>query len=121
MKILVVDDDLLILESCRRILEGGKHKVITVSSADRALEVLARETCVKLVITDIKMPGKDGLFLVKEIQDLYPGMPVLIMTGYLMDEVKQMGRQEGHRWFLAKPFTPDELVRGMEKALGTSL
>ena len=118
MKILIVDDDPLVLESCRRILAAPPYTVHLTSGADQALDVLARMPGLDLVITDIKMPGKDGIFLARQIQELYPDLPVLIMTGYLMDEVRQMEQPGKRLWFLAKPFTPAELAAGVTKALG---
>jgi len=118
VKILIVDDDPLVLESCRRILEKEDCQVILVSGTDQALDVLAGTSGVDLVITDLKMPGRDGVFLVEEIQKKYAGMPVLIMTGYLMNKVKEMAGERGPRWVMAKPFTPDELVQGIRNALG---
>jgi DNA-binding NtrC family response regulator len=115
MKILVVDDESIVLESCRRVLEDC-FEVISASSADAALEVLRRET-IGMILLDIKMPGKDGMFLLKEVKEKWPHIPVIVMSGYATPEtVEQVSRTEAAT-FLAKPFTPDELVEVVAKVI----
>ena len=93
MKILVVDDEGIVLESCRRVLVD-RFEVITASSADAALDVLRREP-VEMILLDIKMPGKDGMSLLKEVKEKWPNIPVIVMSGYATTEtVEQVSRQE---------------------------
>jgi DNA-binding NtrC family response regulator len=116
MKILVVDDEGIVLESCRRVLVD-RFEVITASSADTALDVLRREP-VEMILLDIKMPGKDGMSLLKEVKEKWPNIPVIVMSGYATTEtVEQVSRTEAAT-FIAKPFTPDELVEVVAKVIG---
>jgi DNA-binding NtrC family response regulator len=116
MKILVVDDEGIVLESCRRVLVD-RFEVITASSADAALDVLRREP-VEMILLDIKMPVKDGMSLLKEVKEKWPNIPVIVMSGYATTEtVEQVSRTEAAT-FIAKPFTPDELVEVVAKVIG---
>ena len=73
MFILTVEDEFLISEYLRGILEGGGHRVIATFDADEAIEVLERVRDIQLVITDINMPGSmDGLRLAAAIRDRWP-------------------------------------------------
>jgi DNA-binding NtrC family response regulator len=112
----VVDDEGIVLESCRRVLVD-RFEVITASSADTALDVLRREP-VEMILLDIKMPGKDGMSLLKEVKEKWPNIPVIVMSGYATTEtVEQVSRTEAAT-FIAKPFTPDELVEVVAKVIG---
>jgi DNA-binding NtrC family response regulator len=115
MKILVVDDESIVLESCKRVLEG-RFEVITASSVDAALEVIGREP-VAMILLDIKMPGKDGMSLLRVVKENWPNIPVMVMSGYAtMGTVDQVSKTEAAT-FIAKPFTPDELVEAVAKVL----
>jgi DNA-binding NtrC family response regulator len=115
MKILVVDDESIVLESCKRALEGP-FEVITARTVDAALEVIGREP-IAMILLDIKMPGKDGMSLLGGVKEKWPNIPVLVMSGYATTEtIDQVSRTEAAT-FIAKPFTPDELVEEVVKVL----
>jgi DNA-binding NtrC family response regulator len=115
MKILVVDDEKIVLESCKRVLEDC-FEVVVARSADAALEVIHRES-VGMILLDIKMPGKDGMSMLKEVKEKWPSIPVIIMSGYAtMEMVENVSRTQAAT-FIAKPFTPDELVEAVAKVI----
>ena len=115
MKILVVDDENIVLDSCKRVLEDC-FEVILARSADAALEAIRREA-IGMILLDIKMPDKDGMSLLREVKEKWPNIPVIIMSGYTTTEtVEQVSRTEAAT-FIAKPFTPDELVEAVAKVL----
>jgi len=115
MKILVVDDESIVLESCKRVLEDC-FEVILARSADVALDALRRET-IGMILLDIKMPDKDGMSLLKEVKAKWPNIPVIVMSGYATTEtVEQVSRTEAAT-FIAKPFTPDELVEAVANVI----
>ncbi len=115
MRILVVDDEKIVLQSCRRVFED-RFEVIAATSAEAALEALQRES-IGVILLDIKMPGKDGMTLLKEIKAKWPNIPVIVMSGYATTEtVEQVSRTEAAT-FIAKPFTPDELVEAVAKVI----
>ena len=118
-KILVVDDDPFVLQSCRRILEAEGYKVTAVPNAKEAIETLELNYA-DLMITDIKMPEQDGFYLLGKIRenwplDRWPELPVLVMTGYPTPETLRQLKKSGVRKFIPKPFTPDELIAAVHK------
>ena len=83
MFILTVEDEFLISEYLRAILEGGGHRVVATFDADEAIEVLERVRDIQLVITDINMPGSmDGLRLAAAIRDRWPPIHLIVVTGF---------------------------------------
>lgn len=117
MKVLVVDDDEIILESCRRVLETEGMSVHVAEDAETARTVLEHEAPVDLILTDIKMPGQDGFQLIHQAREACPEIAVLMMTGYLIPETLQKGAQRGADGFIAKPFTPRELLGSVNGVL----
>jgi DNA-binding NtrC family response regulator len=123
-KILVVDDDQIVLQSCKRILESEGFDVVLVNSAMKAIELLGIEYF-DLLIIDIKMPEHDGLYLLDQIRqrwplDTWPELPVVVMSGYPTPKTITDGLERGAACFIPKPFTPDELISVVHKALKRS-
>lgn len=113
--VLVVDDDHHVLESLLLLLSAYEFKVLTAESAATALDKL-RNTDVDIVLTDIKMPGMDGLELAGKIHELDPKIPVLIMTAYAELEVAVSAVKRGAFDFIMKPLNPDYLLHAVRKA-----
>ena len=117
MNVLVVDDDPIVVASCRRVLERERFLVTVASNADDALRILEAGRF-DLMLADIKMPGKDGLFLLERARIRWPDIRVLVISGYPTPETVSLSRTAGANAFLPKPFTPDELmeaIRGVTK------
>lgn len=117
MKVLIVDDDFIVVESCRRILEAEGIAIQKAGNAAQAKKILDQGEFFDLMLTDIKMPGQDGFQLISQIRDTAPAMPILMMTGYLTPETIEKGRSGGAEGFIAKPFTPEELLKAIEDIL----
>ena len=116
MKILVVDDDAIVIKSCRRILEAEGFEVTTVPSADEALEKI-KYVEFDLLLMDVKMPKHDGIFLMREIKKNWPDVPIIVMSGYPTPETIADVLKLGATQFIAKPFRPDELVKAVRQAI----
>jgi PAS domain S-box-containing protein len=82
LTVLAVDDDGLVLMNTIAMLEDLGHRAIEATSASKALEIIAREPAIDLVITDQAMPQMTGLQLAREIRTSRPGLPIIIATGY---------------------------------------
>jgi len=109
VRVLVVDDDPIVLASCQRILETRGFSVVTAGSVTAAIE----ETVAQgfgLIIVDLKMPERDGLQLLQRVQGWERRVPVIVMSGYPTSETVLSSLQSGAFAFLPKPFTPDELL-----------
>ncbi|RJQ84264.1 MAG: response regulator [Desulfobacteraceae bacterium] len=112
MKILVVDDEGIVLSSCRRILEADGFEVVMAASVDEALRVLGAggDNLPALLLIDVKMPVHDGMYLMQKVKAKHPQMPVIVMSGYPTEETVQTAGHFGAATFIAKPFTPEELL-----------
>lgn len=115
-KILIVDDEEVVLDSCSRILEGGNFHVATARDANRGL-ALVRESGPDLVFVDLKMPGKSGLELLEETRALDPTIVMVVITGYATVSSAVEAMKKGAYDFLPKPFTPDEFRLITQRAL----
>jgi two-component system NtrC family response regulator len=115
-KILVVDDD----ASLRRVLEYNLAKegyaVLTAESGERALALLAAER-VDLLITDIKMPGMDGMDLLRRVRQAAPETQVIVITAFGTIEMAVEAMKAGAFEYVTKPFNRDEISLAVRKAL----
>jgi CheY-like chemotaxis protein len=110
MKILVVDDDIIVIKSCTRILEAQGFEVLTVSGVQEALEIMKKQSF-DLLLVDVKMPINDGLFLTREIRKDFADIPIVVMSGYSTPETIADAYKSGANQFIPKPFRPDELMQ----------
>jgi len=117
MNILVVDDDTIVLDSCRLVLEAEGFDVHSVPSADAALETMENQDF-DLLLVDVKMPEHDGMYLMQEIKKRWPEIPIVVMSGYPTPETIADGVNMGAAKFIAKPFTPDELLEIVRQVIG---
>ena len=116
MNILVVDDEGIVLESCNRVLKPEGFSVRLATSADEALAIIDREPPALLII-DVKMPVHDGLYIIKELNRKQQPVPVILMSGFSTKETIEESYKMGARMFLAKPFTPDELLGAVRRVI----
>lgn len=112
MRVLVVDDDTIVLESCRRILESAGIGATLSASAKESLEILAAQRF-DLMLVDVIMPEYDGIYLMGSVRERWPEMPVIVMSGYPTPEVMARGKRAGAFYFIAKPFDPGELLEAV--------
>lgn len=115
-KVLLVDDEPHVTEIIARILTQAKIEPLLASSGDEALHVL-RNHRVDLVITDILMPGMSGLELLDKIKELFPTLPVIVLTAHGDFYVAKEALNRGAFYFLTKPFNKSMILNITEKAL----
>ena len=115
-KILIVDDDPVVLVSCKRILESEGYTVSLTSSVPEALQML-EEKKFDILLADVIMPEYDGMYLIGNVRKNLSHLPILVMSGYPTSETISSGMRMGGTHFIAKPFTPDELIAAVRKAL----
>lgn len=113
--ILLVDDDIDILELLQRHLQSMDYHTYKAVSVKEALYIL-KDTFIDLLITDIQMPGVDGLQLLKFADEHYPGVPKLVITGYPSIDGALKVIKSGATDYLTKPFTKEELKLAIQKA-----
>jgi DNA-binding NtrC family response regulator len=115
-KILVVDDSQPTIEIVERNLLGRGYQVFTAPSVSEAITIL-EATPLDLVITDMKMPGTSGLDLVRHVRENFRSTGVVMITGYPSIEDAVEAVKTGAEEYLAKPFTAEELLAVVDKAL----
>jgi DNA-binding NtrC family response regulator len=115
MKILVVDDEEIVLESCQAVLEEAGFEAVLVPSADEALKAMKHEDVV-LLLVDVKMPEHDGMYLIQEVKR-QSGKPVIVMSGYYTEETIDEAIKMGAVTFIAKPFEPEELINAIRQVI----
>jgi DNA-binding NtrC family response regulator len=118
MKMLVVDDEAIVLKSCRMVLEAEGCEVISAASVDEALAILEQQAP-ELLLIDVKMPIHNGMYLMRRVKENQPHIPVIVMSGYATAETIQEAEDLGAAAFLPKPFTPDELAEVIKTVLTT--
>jgi DNA-binding NtrC family response regulator len=116
MKILVVDDESIVLDSCKRVLEADGFDASLVPSADKALEAMEYGDFALLLI-DVKMPGHDGIYLMREVKEKWPDIPIIVMSGYHTLETIEEAIETGADAFIPKPYTHDELLEKVRKVM----
>lgn len=109
MRVLVVDDEVIVLKSCRMVLEAEGWEVTSAGSVPEALSILEGMTP-DLLLIDVKMPVYDGMYLMRRVKERRPGIPIIVMSGYPTQETISKAEDLGAAIFLPKPFTPDELA-----------
>jgi DNA-binding NtrC family response regulator len=115
-RVLVVDDEDIVLESCRRALEGNGYAIDTAPGGAEALKKID-DTPPDVVLLDIMMPGIDGIEVLQRIKETHPDIEVVMVTGLSQIETAVRSMKLGAFDYLPKPFDPDELKVVVERAL----
>lgn len=115
-RILVVDDEPVVLDVLSDVLEREGFAVTLASRASAALDELARQTF-DLVLSDIRMPGMDGFELLRRVGSAHPGTDVILMTGYASVDGAIDALQLGAADYLIKPLKPKEIVARIRACL----
>jgi DNA-binding NtrC family response regulator len=98
------------------VLEAEGFDACLVSSADKALEAMKQDDFALLLI-DVKMPEHDGMYLIREVKERWPNIPIIVMSGYHTKETIEEAVRIGAATFIAKPFTPDELLETIRQVI----
>ena len=115
-RILIVDDEDIVVRSTVRILEGAGHLLTTARDATEALRELAQAPF-DLAILDIMMPGIDGIELLRRIKEAYPDTEVIMFTGLAQVATAVDCMKLGAIDYVSKPFDPDQLRVAVSRAL----
>jgi len=117
-RILIIDDEEVILDSCMRILRTGAYKIATASNGRLGLD-LVKEFQPDLIYVDLKMPGISGIEVIEKIRATDPTIVIIVITGFATVSSAVEAMKNGAYDFLPKPFTPDEFrlitQRGLDK------
>ena len=109
MHILLVDDDIRSLAGLCRFLQLSGHHCDALESPQTALELYTTQNHA-LVISDLKMPGIDGIELLRRVRQHNPHAAVIIVTGYADEQTAAFARRQGAYAFLPKPVNLEEIL-----------
>jgi DNA-binding NtrC family response regulator len=115
-KVLVVDDEAVVRESYLRSLAGVNYRVRTALDAEEAIRLMEAESF-DVVLVDIRMPGMDGISLLREIKTRWPESEVVVVTGYPTIESAKEAVRLGAYNYLTKPIGPREIQEAAGSAL----
>ena len=118
-RVLCVDDESVILQILRRLLEVQGFEAVTCGNPLEAVSIFA-DGDFDVVITDIHMPGMDGLALMRSLRDRQPELPVVVVTGHGTVDTAIQALREGASGMLVKPFTGEELLAEVRRALAAT-
>lgn len=119
-RILVVDDELNMRLVLKAMLEKENYEVATAFNGLKALDILATSE-VAVVVTDLKMPGLDGMGLLEKVVSDYPSTPVIIITAHGTIDTAVDALKKGAFDYITKPFEQDDLKNVINKAFKTRL
>jgi DNA-binding NtrC family response regulator len=115
-KMLVIDDDSLILHSCSRIFTGEGYEVVTTDNPQEGLDIASR-SMFDVILCDWKMPKMSGMDVVEMLVTKSPDSAIVMITGYPILERAIQAFKRGAADYIAKPFTPEEIINAVNEAL----
>ncbi len=119
--ILLVEDEDGLRILLKRVLEGQGYRVIAARDGEEAITLVAAQgEPVSLLLTDVVMPGLSGAALAEQLRRHMPGLRALFMSGHTADAQEAIGGYVADRDFLAKPFTPETMLRRIADVLNRS-
>ncbi len=114
--VVFVDDEPRVCHAVHKTLERAGAQVRCFHGTEDCLQHLAAQRC-DLLITDVKMPGKDGLTLLREVKERLPWIPVLIVTGYADVPLAVRALKAGATDFVEKPLDRDAFLQTVERLI----
>jgi formate/nitrite transporter len=115
-RMLVIDDEEVVLESCRKIFSAEGFQVTCTTSPSEGLR-LVTDSSFDVILCDWKMPGFDGMDVVEELERRSPGSAVVMISGYPTVGRATEAMKRGAMDYVAKPFTPEEIVEAVRRAI----
>ncbi len=116
-QILIVDDNPHMSSLLSDILEFFDYKAMGARDGEEALKTLS-QTSFDMVITDLRMPKMDGMVLLRALKEKFPGLPVVVITGFGTDSSRSDAFAAHADGFLAKPFKVEEIKDLLRRHLG---
>lgn len=116
--ILVIDDNPGMLRALNKVLSGEGVVVTCADWAGDGIDILAkRDPPIDLVITDLRMPFVNGMTVVYAVREIFPTLPVIVLTAFANPETRAACLEEGAVAFLEKPLNSQELIAAVRHAM----
>ena len=116
IRLAVIDDEPIVCQRLRQIFRKGPFEIETFGEGDAALRRMAEQPF-HLVLSDIRLPDRDGLEVLKQIKKEFPRTQVILITGYATLDQAVEAVKTGAFYYLAKPFTPDQVSAIVNRAV----
>jgi CheY-like chemotaxis protein len=116
-RVLVVEDDMDVRQFVLSVLQELGYETVEAGSAASARDVLAIDSKISVMLTDVVMPGTNGRQLLDSIKDSYPNLIVVFMTGYTRNAIVHNGMLDPGVRLITKPFTIDDIGRELQAAI----
>lgn len=117
IRVLLADDHSIVRAGLRRLLEDAGDMEVSEAADGRQAILLARENPPDVVVMDISMPGLDGLEAIQRLRDIWPELPVLVLTMHEEEQYVVRCLAAGARGYLTKRGAPEQLVNAIRKVL----
>ncbi len=114
-KILLVDDEMEYRETVAKLLARRGYEPVMAPDAAQGIRLVLRGG-VDVAVLDLKMPGLGGLDALRELKRIVPALPVIIVTGHLLESAEREGRKLGAFAYLTKPCTLETLIETIDAA-----
>jgi CheY-like chemotaxis protein len=116
--ILLVEDEELLIEMVRFLLESKGYKVFVAQDGAEAIEVYQKHKQeIAIVVTDMGLPTMTGIEEFKKLKEIDPNVKVILASGYFESDIKSELLKAGAKGFLQKPYNPDEILRALREVL----
>ena len=119
-RILIIDDEEIVLESCRRIFSSEGFNVVITASPNEGLK-LASDSSFDVILVDWKMPGFDGMDVIEELERRTPASAVVMISGFPSTGRAVEAMKRGAMDYVSKPFTPEEITEAVKRAMQRKL
>jgi len=119
-RMLIIDDEEIVLKSCRKIFEAEGFEVVTTPNPQEGLKLVSEKTF-DVILVDWMMPGFDGMDVVEEIDKRSPNSAMVMISGYPTVGRATEAMKRGAMDYLAKPFRPEEIIEIVKKAVSEKL
>jgi DNA-binding NtrC family response regulator len=118
--VLIVDDDEAVRETLAELLEDSGFSCVTAKDADAALVILRQRGRIDALVTDLTMPGHDGISLIRQAREIDHGLPAILLTGYAEQAASIATIAGGKFHVLSKPVQSDRLIQEVELLIAKS-
>lgn len=116
--VLLVEDENFLRDVAGDVLEAEGYRVLKARHAAEALTKFREyQGMIRLLLTDVVLPGKSGCDLAKELKVISPNLPTVFMSGYAQEEIERRGSRGTREFYLSKPFSADSLLNKVNRVL----
>jgi CheY-like chemotaxis protein len=116
--ILIVEDELLLLDLLKEMLEGEGYRVITATDGVEAVNLYrAEQEKVSLVLSDMGLPNMGGWEVLRQLKEINPTVKVILSSGFMDTKVRQDMLKSGAKDFIQKPYTPDKVIQQIRTSI----